>query len=108
MKKPIVKATPISQLDHLSENPVKETGVALSDNAPIGVNVDEGDCVCRSKPVIERGVGRVILRCPDCDTIRDIFRGADSLVHGTYCRRCGQEDLTVQTGSCPDPSCRTP
>ena len=95
MKKPTLKATPISELERLLENPVKEAGVTLSDNAPIGVNVDTGACLCLSEPVIERGVGRVILRCPDCDLIRDIWRGAERLLPGTYCRRCGQEGLTV-------------
>ena len=111
MKKPIVKATPIKELERLLENPVEETGVTLSDNPPIGVNVDQGACVCLSEPVIERGTGRVILRCPDCNVIRDIWRGAERLPIGTYCRRCGQEDLTVPisegtTATCADPLCR--
>ena len=104
MRKPITKTTPISQLEKLLEERVEESGVALSDNPPIGVNVEAGACVCSSKPTIERGTGRVILRCPDCELIRDIWRGAARLEVGTYCRRCGREDLAgpLLTGLCEE------
>ena len=101
MKKPTEKVTPIAKLEALLENPVEEKGVALSD----GRSRTSWECSCSCKAATERASGTVIVRCPECGLIRDIWRGAERLLPGTYCRWCGHEDLTASTGACADPAC---
>ena len=97
-----VKVTPISEL----EAPVvEETGIALSDS-PATIS---RECCCSRKAVTERASGTIVLRCPECGLIRDIWRGARRLAAGSYCPWCGLEDLTLplpQEGSCGHPDCR--